>query len=160
MVIAMKEGDAEGLATSGLTVEELYRIAAENANYGFAHRGFVLKISPEFTIEEVGKQINRGEFGFQYFNDPMYWVAFKKEFHILLCSKDKKYQKLRSNLAKSNEKGLLAVVWEISDAIAGSLGVVAGELVPICAICLIAVLKLGKETFCHAKTLDVRVGPE
>jgi hypothetical protein len=159
-MVAMKEDDAEGLTTSGLTVEELFRIAAENANYGFAHRGFVLKISPEFTIEEVGKQINRGEFGFQYFSDPMYWVAFKKEFHILLCTKHRKYRKLRSNLAKSNDKAQLAVVTGISAAIAGSLGVVAGELVPICAICLIAVLKLGKEAFCQAKTQDVRVGPE
>jgi hypothetical protein len=90
----------------------------------------------------------------------MYWDAFKKEFHVLLCTKHRKYGKLRNNLAKSNDKAQLAVVSGISAAIAGSLGVVAGELVPICAICLIAVLKLGKEAFCQAKTLDVRVGPE
>lgn len=154
---------------SSLTVDELYRIATENSNDTRDHldfldkprgsRGFILNISPEFTIEEVGAQID-GEYKLSFEWAPEYWQALKKEFRILLCTNDKKYQKLRRNLAKSHDKAQLAIVSTISAAVASSVGVIAGALVPVCAMLLIAVLKLGKEAFCRVEVLDVKVGPE
>jgi hypothetical protein len=54
----------------------------------------------------------------------------------------------------------MVIVSTIAADVAVNLGVVAGALVPFCAICLIAVLKLGTEAFCQAEQLDVSVGPE
>ncbi|SAL04042.1 hypothetical protein AWB81_06570 [Caballeronia arationis] len=88
----------------------------------------------------------------------MYWDQLKSEFRLLLCTKDKKYQALRRDLAKTSSKSQLAVVSAISAAVGASIGVVAGALVPVCAICLIAVLKLGQEAFCQVKSLDVKIG--
>jgi hypothetical protein len=53
----------------------------------------------------------------------------------------------------------MTIVSTIAAAIAGSVGITAGALVPICAICLIAVLKVGKETFCGMKDLDIKIPP-
>ena len=85
--------------------------------------------------------------------------SFKNEFRILLCTKDKKYASVRKSLSQAGDKTQLTIVSAISAAVGASVGAVEGSLIPLCAICLIAVLKMGKEAFCRAEILDVKVRP-
>jgi hypothetical protein len=116
-------------------------------------------INPDVTVEEIGSQIDAPP-GVAFARSPEYWNSLKTEFHILLCTKNRKYASVRKSLSKSGDKTQLTIVSAISAAVGGSFGVVAGSLVPLCAICLIAVLKMGKEAFCQARKLDVKVSPE
>jgi hypothetical protein len=84
-----------------------------------------------------------------------YWAAFKTEFLIFLCTKNRKYQGLRRQVATYGRGSQVAAVGAISAAIGANTGVAAGVLTPIVIICLIAVLKLGKEAFCKAANIDL-----
>jgi hypothetical protein len=84
-----------------------------------------------------------------------YWSLFKKEFHAFLCTKDKKYAALRKQLFTSASRSQVAITSTISAAISQHVGLEAGILVPFCALCLIAVLKIGREAFCSGKYLDI-----
>ncbi len=77
-----------------------------------------------------------------------------------LLSNDLKYASVKRQLSQSGGATQLAIVSTISAAIAASFGTVVGSLVPLCAICLIALLKMGKEAFRQAEYLDVKVRPE
>jgi hypothetical protein len=82
-----------------------------------------------------------------------YWDAFKSEFKIFLCTKDRKYKALRSRVKKLGTAGQVATVAAISDVIAknvGTTGIVVGTLV---VVSLITVLKIGQEAYC--KTIDI-----
>jgi hypothetical protein len=155
-------GIAEGtsapeLNLSHLTVEGLYEIVVKQhqedagKSYFWQHG-----ISRDFTVEGIGGRLDGPAMAYT----PQLWNEFKKEFHIFLCTKNRKYTSLRKRLSKSGTNTQLAIVSSISAAVGGSFGVVAGSLIPVCAICLIAVLKMGKEAFCEAKELNVKVGPE
>ena len=149
--------DAAGMDLSGLSVEGLYDIAVTAPGLG----PFVADIQPHRTIEDIGEDIIEvGISGFE--SGPTsyeYWQRFKNEFRLLLCADDKKYASLRKELSQYGGRAQLAIVSTIAASIAASVGVTVGALVPLCAICLIAVLKMGKEAFCKAETLDVTPAP-
>lgn len=84
---------------------------------------------------------------------PNYWELVKREFHVFLCTRNKKYAKLRSQLTKASHPTQTAVVATIAAAVAASLGVVAGAIVPLVALCLLALLRVGKEAFCAGQML-------
>lgn len=86
---------------------------------------------------------------------PDYWEQLKREFKILLCTADKKYARLRKELNAAAKKSQTAVVSMIAAAMASTFGVVAGVLVPFCALCLVAVAKLGREAFCAGNQLAI-----
>jgi hypothetical protein len=95
-----------------------------------------------------------GEF-VSYKSWPDYWVRLKDEFRLLLCTKDKKYNSLRKELSTASKKSQTAIVSMIAVAMASQFGVISGALVPFCALCLIAVARLGKEAFCDGKELRI-----
>jgi hypothetical protein len=86
---------------------------------------------------------------------PAYWQKLKDEFRLLLCTKDKKYSTVRKELGSAAKKSQTTIVSLVAATMATQFGVVAGVLVPFCALCLIAVSRLGKEAFCAAKELKI-----
>jgi hypothetical protein len=108
------------------------------------------------SIEEIGNlTLPRAIDGSSilYASWPEYWSQLKAEFRLLICTADPKYKKLRQQLGAAQAKSQTAIVSTIAAAMASEFGVVAGVLVPFCALCLIAVIRLGKEAFCAAGRL-------
>jgi hypothetical protein len=84
-----------------------------------------------------------------------YWDAFKVEFKIFLCTKNRKYQTLRREVASHGKASQTVAVGLISGAIGAKLGTVAGVVTPLVIISLIIVLKLGKEAYCRTVDVDL-----
>jgi hypothetical protein len=164
----MKANNEDQVDFSALSVEVLYQITNDalfaefNRNDSDPNDPSSLNVIPKFsgldpelTIEQIGERygpldVTRGAAA---------WPLLKNEFRILMCTNDKKYASIRKEFSKAGSKTQLAIVSSIAAAVGASLGVVLGSLVPFCAICFIAVLKMGKEAFCHSYSLDVKVGP-
>lgn len=108
------------------------------------------------TIDEIGNLmpvvIHESS---DFFEWPQYWKSLKKEFKMLVCGKDQKYDILRAELNKKSKKAETLIVSIISAAFASTLGLSAGLIAPFCALCLIALLKLGREAFCSMEYLDI-----
>jgi len=104
----------------------------------------------DLTIDEIGnKYLPRridGETLYNYW--PTYWKDFKKEFRKFICSKDKKYLPLKKKLSSSSKETKVVLISIISAAFSKHLGILAGILVPFCAMCLLLVARIGIEAFC------------
>jgi hypothetical protein len=90
---------------------------------------------------------------------PRYWERLKEEFRLFVCTKDKKYASLRKSLRTKAQRSQTVIVSTISAAMAHSVGVAAGILIPFCALCLLALARVGKEAFCTGIEREVRLGP-
>jgi len=77
-----------------------------------------------------------------------YWLSVKSEFYLFFCTKDKRYQKLRKQLNKAVKPTSTAIISIISAFIADIVGVEAGAIVGLVAVCLYGVLKIGQEAYC------------
>jgi hypothetical protein len=66
----------------------------------------------------------------------------------LLCTKDKKYASVRSKLSKESGAAHTAIVSMIAAAVGAQLGLMSGLLVPLVALILVCILKVGKEAYC------------
>jgi hypothetical protein len=75
--------------------------------------------------------------------------AFVKELHLLLCTSDRKYAKLRQELSRIKGRHATVVVSAIAAGLAASLGIAAGLLVPFVAVIAHAVATLGANTACR-----------
>jgi hypothetical protein len=71
------------------------------------------------------------------------------EIRKFTCSNDRRYLKLKRELAKQADHSRLVVVSGISAAVGANLGAEIGGIVPLVAIVLIIVLKIGREDFCR-----------
>jgi len=87
-------------------------------------------------------------------NHEDYWEAFKTEFKIFLCTKNRKYQKLRKDVMFYGHQSQVVGVGIISAGIGAYLGVAAGVITPLVVICLITALKIGKEAYCKTTNID------
>jgi len=76
------------------------------------------------------------------------WKEFKDEFHLFLCTNDRKYSKLRKDLQSKGSKTTTVVVSLISASLAQHFGTSAGLIVPFCALCLYTVFKVGVNAYC------------
>ncbi|KIO48336.1 hypothetical protein [Nitrosospira sp. NpAV] len=77
-----------------------------------------------------------------------WWPKIKEEFHIFLCTDDKKYDELRRELKSSGGKTSATILSIITASIGSKLGFEAGTIVSLVALCLYALLKIGKEAYC------------
>lgn len=77
-----------------------------------------------------------------------WWPRVKEEFHIFLCTDEKRYEELREKLQDSANATSVTILSVISAAIGNSLGFEAGVIVGLVAVCLYAVIKIGKEAYC------------
>jgi hypothetical protein len=111
-----------------------------------------------YSIDELGERLPEyAHPGSAFFDWPEYWDNLKVEFRILVCTKEKKYASLRRKMETAGRKSQTALVSMLAAAMATYIGVAAGVLVPFCALCLIAVLKLGKEAFCNTTDLNIPI---
>lgn len=78
-----------------------------------------------------------------------WWPKVKEEFHVFLCSDEKKYDDLRKKLKSSASATSAPILSSIAAAIGSKLGFEAGAIVGFIAICLYALLKVGKEVYCE-----------
>jgi hypothetical protein len=85
-----------------------------------------------------------------------YWGNLKEEFRIFVCTSDRKYADLRKKVESSATKSQVTLTSTIAVAFSTHLGIAAGLLVPACALCLIALVKMGREAFCKMH-LDITV---
>jgi hypothetical protein len=109
----------------------------------------------ELTIEELGQNMPEFVDGpMLYAIMPEYWIALKREFRRLVCTNDKRYLALKARLNAAGSKSQLTLVSTIAVAVSAHVGLAAGVLVPFCSLCLIALIKLGKEAFCQMQHLD------
>lgn len=79
-----------------------------------------------------------------------YWGLVKKEMHLLICTKDKKYTALRKKLNDAGRQTKTPVVALVSAALASSLGLAAGVISGLVAIALFAALQIGINAYCAA----------
>jgi len=77
-----------------------------------------------------------------------WWPKVKEEFHVFLCTDDKKYDDLRKKLKSSASATSTTILTSIAAAIGSTLGFEAGAIVGLVALCLYALLKMGKEAYC------------
>jgi len=83
-----------------------------------------------------------------------YWTELKREFRALVCTEDEKYADVRRSLGSAGAEARVIAVAVISAAIGAELGFAAGALAPFCLLCLIALVRLGKEAFCTDRGWD------
>ena len=117
----------------------------------------------QYTIDEIGNRLLPESIdgkGMHYVAWPQYWKQLKNEFRVLLCTPEKKYQKLRKELSVAANKSHATIVSSIAAVMASQFGVIPGVLVPFCALLLIAILKLGKEAFCSTTNLNMRINDD
>jgi hypothetical protein len=103
------------------------------------------------SIDQVGNQaLARAIDGaVMYAVWPEYWANLKAEFRLLICTNDKKYASVRRQMAAAVKKSQTTLVSTVAAALAVHLGVAAGLIAPFCALCLIALLRTGREAFCR-----------
>ena len=75
------------------------------------------------------------------------------EMRLLLCTDDPKYKELRKRLVSKADRSQVAIVSMISATVGSHLGAAAGMAVPLVAVCLLTLLKVGKEAFCERARL-------
>lgn len=121
-------------------------------------REFKLAEDSTASIEELGKQLPlRAHPGVAFAVTPPYWARLKDEFRLFLCTNNKPYADLRKQFAKNAQRSQTIVVSTIAAAMAPTLGVAAGVLVPFCALCLLALARMGTEAFCKGAALDDKI---
>jgi hypothetical protein len=70
------------------------------------------------------------------------------ELFLLICTKDAKYGKYRSQFLKAGSKTTAIVISAISGLVGRKYGVAPAGCVPIVASVLACLVKVGKEAFC------------
>jgi hypothetical protein len=134
------EDDLTSRANIRISAEELREKSVDDIGYMMS--SFIHGISPSIRPQ------------------PEYWTRLKNEIHELICTDSKRYAALRRKLNKKGANAQTAIVATISAGIASHLGFAAGALVPFCALCLLAIAKVGQRAFCQERDLDHRIGPE
>jgi hypothetical protein len=79
---------------------------------------------------------------------PNYWKRVKRELHLLVCTKDKKYAMLRKHLGKEGNATQMAIVTSISAGIGAYIGVSAAILGPFVTLGLMALVQVGANAWC------------
>src|SRR5262249_53267496 len=82
--------------------------------------------------------------------------AVMHELYLFICTKDKKYSKVRKQLMTETGHTQLVIVTTIAAAIGASLGTIAAAVVPIVALFLKILLMCGTEGWCAAYCASIR----
>lgn len=155
-----------------LNADQMLQIARSNAYIDSAIKHFFTTMSIEPvplqtpSLEDVEEQLFSGGTTISRYDvdgklvlvpkppEKGFWPKLKIEFRILVCTDDKKYDSLRRQLKASSGKSQTVIVSAIAAAMAVHVGVIAGVLVPFCALCLFGILKLGQSAFCSDGTFQ------
>lgn len=124
-----------------------------------------LKLSPDVaafrSIDELGHELSERleeESGLHGFSMSDFWFNVKREFKVLVCTDDARYKDLREKLESAKDKAETVSIVVIAGAIATYVGLAAGALTGLCALCLLALARVGKEAFCRSVKIDVPFG--
>jgi len=77
-----------------------------------------------------------------------YWLAVKTEMHTFLCTDDKKYKELWKRISELDKRSTSTIVALVSAYLGSIIGVAGTVVAGFVAVCLYAVIKLGKEAYC------------
>ena len=93
---------------------------------------------------------NKDALGFITDNRPpkKYWEQIKREICLLICTNEKKYEKLRKTLEKTAENNKGKLTFLVAAGLGETLGLKAASITGLCAVALYAVVKVHKETYC------------
>ena len=78
-----------------------------------------------------------------------FWAAVRAEFRTFLCTNDRKYAALKRELNAKRKRSSVVVLTLISAALAEHVGTAAGVIVPFCALCLAATVRIGVQAYCR-----------
>jgi hypothetical protein len=78
-----------------------------------------------------------------------FWPALKAEFREFVCTDSAKYSKSRKQLQARGGKSEAIMLSTITAAVAQVLGAAIATLVPLMALCLYAVARLGVSAYCR-----------
>ncbi|WP_299768969.1 hypothetical protein [uncultured Pseudoteredinibacter sp.] len=76
------------------------------------------------------------------------WKSVAREFYKLLCTKDRKYTKLRKKLNTSANEGSKILIGAVAAAFAAEIGVAGAAIMAFCTSLVYAAIKLGIEGYC------------
>ncbi|MBN1341059.1 MAG: hypothetical protein JXQ73_00160 [Phycisphaerae bacterium] len=76
------------------------------------------------------------------------WGAVCEQVHELLCTRSARYRNLRTELSKKAKPLVPTIVGMISAGVGAQSGFAVGAVVPFVALCLLAILRVGKEAWC------------
>jgi hypothetical protein len=109
----------------------------------FLYRGG--RLPPQMSIQGIPPEDSRPE--------KKYWDYVRTEMRLFLCTDDKKYKSLWKQIDDMQKKSTTAIVGVIAAFLGSSLGAPATILAGFVAVCLYAVLKVGKEAYCRYTAL-------
>ena len=78
------------------------------------------------------------------------WSSIKKEWYLLICTNDEKYDDLRKKVEDLNGKQATVIVSTISAVLASTLGLEAGLLLPFVTVFLHGIVTVGRNSLCAA----------
>lgn len=91
--------------------------------------------------------LNLQKFGGNGSGDNAFYERFASEFRKFICGDDA-YANERAELEKISDPGLTIVIGTISAAVAGTLGIAVGLVVPAVALLLKLVVRLSVNAWC------------
>jgi hypothetical protein len=129
--------------------------AARKVAFEMAKKGLIphrlLPFAPPRTTHRITKD---GKIAGTRGSRKSLWPLVYDEFHLLICTNDKKYAKLRKSLGKSGEKTTFAIVTAISVAIGEYIHVGVAICAPFISLLLLTAMEIGKNVFCKSKIED------
>jgi len=78
------------------------------------------------------------------------WFNICREIYLLVCTDDRKYKDLREKFSSEKTLATAFIVSSISTSIGAALGFVATTVTPFVVLCLIALVRIGKEAWCRS----------
>jgi hypothetical protein len=112
----------------------------------------------EGTIQGIGARMPDYSDGIPHSGMPNLWNDVLYEMHSLICTDDKRYADLRKALSITGSKSQTTIVSLIAAAVAAHIGLIAGSVVPFCALVLVAVARVGKNAYCRQfDNLDINL---
>ena len=78
------------------------------------------------------------------------WPNIRREIYLLVCTDDPKYNDLREDLSREKTLTTAFIVSSISTWIGAAVGFTATSVTPFVVLCLIALLRVGKEAWCRS----------
>ncbi|MBV8446818.1 MAG: hypothetical protein JO124_02390 [Hyphomicrobiales bacterium] len=146
------------LDLSALSIEELNNIVFKAAHPFWLVRPASAQIlSADRSIDDIGRAITETPDVVELRED--FWTRFKNEFRRFVCSHDPKDLRRRKEIFGQNST--YAIVTGVAAQIGAKLGnALLAALVPLCAMALIALLKIGISAFCAEDRWDVTLRPE
>jgi hypothetical protein len=136
----MAEGSFAELLASTLTEKGLQEIVAQSAPDDLL-KIFSRPLDGSFAVMSMWRRGPADE-------GPGFGSKIREEMHLLICTSDRKYAKLRVEITKRARAGELVVVSTIAAVFAKNIGAAAGAMSAFIAVCLMVLLKVGKEAFC------------